>query len=355
MYWAIGGFVILALAILLVVALNEPSGFTLIVRGAPHGSIVYVDDKRVGVPTNDDLIKAVGLTAGVPRAVRVLYDGAECTLNLKTVLGVEGKVQVVDAQCQSTMLPPEIDYGGPMVLVLDEGEYLMGDNDHEADERPQHLDRIPSFYIDKFEVTNEQYRVFCGQTGRPAPIDFETFKHYYESNLKYPVIGLSWDDANAYAEWAKKRLPSEREWEKAASWNPKLKKKYQFPWGDGPEMNRANVAKDHPASITDYETDVSPYGVRGMAGNASEWVSSLFDRYRSDSPDAPGFNKGDRVVRGGSYNAKRMDLARTTFRDHYPPGMKASAVEGLTIGFRCAISVDDPRIKQFIREHSLNK
>ncbi|MFP5261285.1 MAG: bifunctional serine/threonine-protein kinase/formylglycine-generating enzyme family protein [Blastocatellia bacterium] len=368
--------IIWAAALLLVVALALASatggqpGFTLVVRNAPRGTVVYVDGKRVGVPTTEDTIRVFGLRAGAPLPIRLSYGGTECQLadNVSTVSGTDGQVQYVDAQCNSTTLPLEIDYGGQMVLVADQGEFLMGDNSHLEDERPQYSLAIPGYYIDKYEVTNEQYLRFCQDTKRSLPAH-PWFEQYIRNNPRSPVIGISWNDAKAYSEWAKKRLPTEQEWEKAASWNPREKKKSQYPWGDKADPSLAdlltadpsltNLSDQQPGTVLDFERDVSPYGVRGMAGGASEWVDAYYKAYKSESASMPDFGEKYRVVRGGSF-VKPIQSARTTYRDHQLPDEKARVGFRTAIGFRCAISANDPRlrdpeIKQYLREHGLSK
>ena len=128
---------------------------------------------------------------------------------------------------------------------------------------PYHVD---GFWMDRFEVSNADYQTFVTTTGH-APAAFAT-----EDDLNkpdQPVTGVLHADAVAYCEWAGKRLPTEIEWEKAA----RGEAGQLYPWGDAPDMARAHLKGSGPISISSFESDISPYGVRGMAGNVSEWVS----------------------------------------------------------------------------------
>ncbi len=125
---------------------------------------------------------------------------------------------------------------------------------------------VPAFKIDRFEVTNADYTAFTTATGH-APAAFADDPDF---NLPdQPVTGVTHDDARAYCAWAGKRLPTEVEWEKAARGTGGQ----IYPWGDDPDLNRAHLSGTAPISITATPRDISPYGVRNMAGNVSEWVA----------------------------------------------------------------------------------
>jgi len=126
--------------------------------------------------------------------------------------------------------------------------------------------QVADFWIDRFEVTNAQYVEFTTATGH-APSAFATEDDLNQSDQ--PVTGVFHADATAYCEWAGKRLPTEQEWEKAA----RGVSGQIYPWGNEADFSRAHLTGDGPISVASYAADVSPYGVRGMAGNVSEWVS----------------------------------------------------------------------------------
>ena len=126
--------------------------------------------------------------------------------------------------------------------------------------------QVDGFWIDKFEVTNAGYAAFVKATGY-APAAFAK-----EDDLNLPdqpVTGVLHEDAIAYCEWNGKRLPTEIEWEKAARGTDGR----IYPWGNEEDLSRAYISGEGPISVTEYEGDISPYGVRGMAGNVSEWVA----------------------------------------------------------------------------------
>jgi formylglycine-generating enzyme required for sulfatase activity len=113
------------------------------------------------------------------------------------------------------------------------------------------------------------------------------------------------------------------------------------------DSSRANVGTKAASSVKQYAGDLSAYGVYGMAGNAMEWVESLWGPYEGNATQNPNFGKGYHVVKGGSIVVE-LDEARTAFRNWlpltFPPNMTTP------VGFRCAISADDPRIQQRLRQ-----
>ncbi len=127
---------------------------------------------------------------------------------------------------------------------------------------------VGDFWIDTFEVTNAKYEEFVAATGH-APAAFVDEDDLNQKDQ--PVTGVLHADAIAYCEWAGKRLPTEIEWEKAA----RGVDGQIYPWGDDADLTRAHLTGDTPISVASYEADISPYGVRGMAGNVSEWVSDI--------------------------------------------------------------------------------
>lgn len=316
------------------------SGFALVVKGAPSGSQVFINDVRREAVTTDGALKVSGLDPGQVR-VRVSHEGF--TDYMMTLTGNKGEIQT----CEAQLLAP-INYHGPMVPIP-AGEFLMGDDNHEADEKPRHTVNLPSaYYIDKYEVTNADYKKFCDETQHPYPQNPPFDPNYFIGKPDYPVLGATFEDALAYASWADKRLPTEQEWEKAASWDPVAHQKRLYPWGDEFTPDRANIATGNPVPVTQATGDLSFYGVLHMAGNAAEWVNAPYRPYEGNNAPDPDYNKDERVIRGGTFlQVSKANEARTSYRNHlprvFPQGFKAP------VGIRCVMAADDPRVQQLLR------
>jgi len=237
---------------------------------------------------------------------------------------------------------------GSVVVKIPAGTFTMGSNDGDADEKPVHQVYLDEYYIDKYEVTNRQYKRFCDATGQsyPPDPDFLGMSSYFTSRPDYPVVNVSWDDAQAYCTWAGKRLPAEAEWEKAARGTDARK----YPWGNGePDAGgfyRANWGEgsdqevwkrdgyEYTAPVGTYERGVSPYGCMDMAGNVWEWCNDWYgDKYYSSStsnnPQGPS-SGSDRVLRGGSWNCD-AGLVRCANRGRSDPSYRLN-----NLGFRCS-------------------
>ena len=338
---ALGGVLLLALigAILyLILPSGTASGFTIVVKGAPAGSQVFVNETRRDAVAADGALRVTGVDPG-PVNVRVSHEGF--TDFMTTITGSKGDVQNCEAQ-----LLPGINYGGAMVPIP-AGEFEMGDNNHEPDEQPAHPVSLPSYYIDKYEVTNAQYKKFCDETQHAYPPNPPFDPNYFAGRPDYPVLGATFEDALAYASWAGKRLPTEQEWEKAASWDPVARRKRQYPWGDEFTANRANIGSGHPVSVTEATGDLSFYGVLNMAGNAFEWVDAPYKPYDGNKMSDPVFSKDERVVRGGTFlpNSKPEE-ARTSYRNHLPRVFPQG--KSISVGLRCVVTADDPRIQPLV-------
>jgi serine/threonine-protein kinase len=243
-----------------------------------------------------------------------------------------------------------IEYNGPMILIP-AGEFTMGDDNHSDVEKPAHKVSLPAYYLDKFEVTNAEYKKFCDDTRRPYPPDPWFDSDYFNSKPNAPVLGATWYDAAAYAGWAGKRLPTEEEWEKAASWSPGKQTKHQWPWGDNAELGRANLGlhAQSTSTVGRYTGDTSAYGIQDMAGNVSEWVDAFAQPYEGNQIPNQEYGKQYRVIRGGHF---RLDLeyGRTTRRVFGAPEFDELVQKNraFVVGFRCAISADDNRLSKVV-------
>ena len=240
--------------------------------------------------------------------------------------------------------------GAPMVLVP-AGPFTMGSNDGLPNERPEHRVTLDAYWIDLYEVTLSAYQKFLEAANHNAP---PTWDDESASTVgDRPAIGMGWEDAKAYCQWAEKRLPTEAEWEKAARGTDGRR----FPWGQmQPFVDIANYNRgvwvSEAVTLVGVATGLegmsvrhglkeggkSPYGLNHMAGNAAEWVADWYDReYYQKSPDQnpQGPASGEKkVVRGGSW----VDLPaalRVTARVSAEPDF-----QDRTVGFRCAKSAD---------------
>jgi formylglycine-generating enzyme required for sulfatase activity len=355
--WAAGSAAFLAVvSVLLFVVLVKQPGFAVIIRGAPPGSDVYVDNVAHGTIRADGSIQVATLQAG-KRLLRVAHEGYG---DFNTaVSGKDGETKIVLAQCPPLDNRPakltEIDYNGPMALVP-AGEYVMGDDTHQPNERPAHKVTLPDFYIDKLEVTNAQYKKFCDATGRAFPTNPWWDNQYFQNNPDSPVVGVNWHDASAYARWAGKRLPTEEEWEKAASWDRDAQKKRQWPWGDSPDLGRVRLGSSHSFAVGQQPTGQSAYGVQDMAGNVGEWVESYYQPYPGNQTADENYGTKNRLWRGGHFRSS-IDDVRATARYYGPPEFtkEEKLDRSWLIGFRCAVSADDPRLQEFIRSRPASR
>lgn len=241
---------------------------------------------------------------------------------------------------------------GMQLILIPAGEFLMGSTGNAVDERPVHKVYLDAFFIDQTEVTNAMYAE-CVKSGRcdeprlnTSILQNEQNNSFYYGNPdfdNYPVIHVSWDNAIAYCEWVGRRLPTEAEWEKAASWDDEQKENRLYPWGGKVDCSYANyygngdkLCVGDTTSIGSYPNGASFYGVLNMAGNVWEWVVDRYDpEYygKSDYRNPTGPNSGDYIViRGGSFLTGRAVGIRSSDREIFPPDSTSQA-----IGFRCAM------------------
>ena len=228
----------------------------------------------------------------------------------------------------------------PMVSIP-AGVFKMGTPEGEgrSDEWPQREIYLDEFAIDQVEVTNERYMKFVQATGHrnpPNPYGTGTLQSA-KGVEELPVVQVTWYDSKTYCAWAKKRLPTEAEWEKAARGADGR----TYPWGNSPPTDkRANFDREWEEDKTLHPVGTmpggdSPYGVKDMAGNAREWVSDWYDAdyYKNAStrnPQGPDKKGIVRSIRGGSWHSPIGDI-RAAAR-----GKGGFALQTHGTGFRCA-------------------
>jgi formylglycine-generating enzyme required for sulfatase activity/predicted Ser/Thr protein kinase len=208
------------------------------------------------------------------------------------------------------------------------GQFMMGRDDGDQSERPAHEVTVKPFFLDLYEVTNEDYKKCVAAQQCAAPAGWRDSGPSAETRQR-PVTGVRWSDANDYGRFVGKRLPTETEWEFAARGaDGRL-----YPWGSSWQANFANAdGANRTTSDVGFYKGTSPYGAFDMNGNAWEWTASDLRAYPGGSLPA-NLPTGDlKVIRGGSYESTK-DYATTTYRTGWPA---RDAPTYAQTGFRCA-------------------
>ncbi|MGI5986358.1 MAG: SUMF1/EgtB/PvdO family nonheme iron enzyme [Oscillospiraceae bacterium] len=222
---------------------------------------------------------------------------------------------------------------GMEMVFVPEGTFIMGSDDGFDNEKPVREVYLDAYWIDKFEVSNAQYKV-CVDTGRCTLPESINYGDFYYAN--HPVININWTQAKAYCEWAGGSLPTEAQWEKAAR-GPDGNK---YPWGnEDPTCDKANYYGCDVGATTEvgsYPEGASVYGAMDMAGNVWEWVNDWYGPYdanQTNNPTGPSSADSWYVIRGGSWN----------FTDRYIRSADRGYVSFdwiRDLGFRCAFPTD---------------
>lgn len=241
---------------------------------------------------------------------------------------------------------------GQTMVFVPEGQFLMGTDVRVRgnNSKPQHVVTLSAYWIDRTEVTNDQYRLCVNSGICPVPENDIYFEN--PEYATFPVSFVSYEDSVAYCLWVSQQtgevvgLPTEAQWEKAAGWDPITQTQRDYPWGNqqaNTDLMRYNESRTNKpaAPVGSYPSGASAYGALDMAGNVWEWVADWFndDYYRrtgvSLNPTGP-LSGTTRVTRGGSWT-RAPHLAITTVRNPVQPRTVSNE-----IGFRCAVSTSRP-------------
>ncbi|MCY4552505.1 MAG: TonB family protein, partial [Candidatus Poribacteria bacterium] len=295
-----------------------------------------------GIPK--DIVALTNLGFGFEEAAIAAFKKSSFLPAMKRNTPISKQVQIA---YKFTLEDISSSYAG--MVLIPAGEFQMGSNDGDEDEKPVHTVYVDAFYMDKYEVTNAQYKVFVDanpqwqkdQISRPYH-DGNYLKHWNGNNYPvgkgtHPVTYVSWYGAMAYAQWAGKRLPTEAEWEKAAR-GGLIGQKY--PWGNSMDPSKANYYGNFGDTTPVGRYAPNPYRLYDMAGNVSEWCLNGYARYSQlfagvDADPIPNFTtiRSSRVLRGGSWNS-RPRFVRVANRLYGAP----SDTHSLN-GFRCVKAV----------------
>lgn len=335
--FALVGLLAVILTALMVVILLNPFGWQL-----PFGAVAAQPTATTAAPT-----------ATAPLAATTAPATPEATTPAPT------PAPTIEP---TTEVPP----APPNMVLIEGGAFTRGVSDDEIarainqcinETEPEHVECYPEyftdaqpveevtlspFYIDLTEVTNAAYAECVNAEICEPPQNTEFYDD--PAFAQHPVVYVSYAQARTYCEWLGKRLPTEAEWEKAARWDPATGESYWWPWGNEFVEGQANTISaglGGLSAVQAFPRDISPTGVLGMAGNATEWVNDWYfesyDGLGTLNPTGPATypygGVGYRVARGGSF-LELDSRSRAGHRFEVNPDTAQA-----WLGFRCAQSV----------------
>jgi serine/threonine protein kinase len=217
------------------------------------------------------------------------------------------------------------------MAYLDGGHFLMG-NMEVREEAPEFETHIDPYYIDKYPVTVQEYEEFLKSTGHNPPKFWEDPEF---NGPRQPVVGITFNDALAYAGWVGKKLPTEKQWEYAARGRDNRK----YPWGNlDPDTTRTNYGDylGMPSIVSMHDKGRTPDGIYDLGGNVYEWTLDGFVPYNpKNGGDNTKSKDPRRVVRGGSWHSDVFELRATNRKGLFPETRLT------TVGFRCTLNEAD--------------
>ena len=251
------------------------------------------------------------------------------------------------------------------MAVVPKGEVYIASNDAElfAEHSETYIEdlvfEVDSFYIDRYAVTNEEFARFVNDGGYEQvaywPEDvFSQVLRFVDSSgapgprywkngqpakdkLNHPVVGICWYEANAYALWAGKTLPSCMQWQRAGDW-PGDAGGAKYPWGNSFDPTHANLWSDKTngtVPVDSFVEGTTPNGVYQLIGNVWEWVATLFECGNSEDGTQIVFEHPMAEIRGGAFDTYFPGHATCQFRTGQPLLLRA-----MNIGFRCCAAIE---------------
>jgi len=230
------------------------------------------------------------------------------------------------------------------MIFIPGGEFYMGKSGSNNTDELFHKVEVSDFFIDKYEVSNAEYTK-CVEAGycRSPKIQFsESFGDLFSINKDfsdYPIVNVTWNQANDYCEWRGARLPTEAEFERAAGFNPESSYSFEYPWGNNQVNNTlANFRSSSPEPIDTYENGDNQLGVYNLVGNVWEWVNDNYSRfyytekeYLQEFKNPMGSKDSyGKVIKGGGWDSYEYQVTR------YSKLSKSAGTFLNNLGFRCA-------------------